>query len=590
MKSKSLFLTLALLVTITACGNSDDTPKNEPSEAAGSTQDAQQEASTPKTIIKRDFKEASSPIQIFGNAQVYTVNTNAPLVEAFATQNGKIIATGALGQLKKQYPLASNINLKGATVIPGFIDAHGHLLGLGQSLLNADLMGTKNKEEIISRLKDKEKELTKDQWLLGRGWDQNDWPVKELPSKSDLDKAFPDRPVWLERVDGHAGWANSAALGYVEKSLTGDWQIEGGEIVRDDNANATGIFIDNAVTLVESNVPSSSDEELSAALERAMSKTAQVGLTSMHDAGTSLKTWQLLEALRDEKKLKVRVYSMANGANEMLDYLCTEGTKIDPKAMLTARSIKLYSDGALGSRGAALIEDYSDAAGNKGLLIESKETLMKHASKAVGCGLQINIHAIGDRGNSVTLDVLSAATEGSQSIGRHRIEHSQVIEAKDFDRFKTLGLIASVQPTHATSDMYWAEQRVGSERIKGAYAWQKFIELGIPIALGSDFPVEQPDPLHGFYAAISRKDHVGWPEGGWYPEQRLSREQALFGFTLGAAYAAFQEQQLGSIEVGKLADFTVLSQDIMTIPEAEILKTKVIATYINGTNVFNMAQ
>ncbi len=586
MKAQFLFFTLLTFAVLTGCGDSQDSADSNVAELRSDELKAQEPTQT-SPAVKRDFKEASEPIRLYTNAQIYTVSAQSPTVEAFATQNGKFLATGTLKQLKSAYPLASEINLNGSTVIPGFIDAHGHLLGLGQSLLNADLMGTKNKAEIIERLKAKEKELADGQWLLGRGWDQNDWPNKALPSKSDLDEAFPTRPVWLERVDGHAGWANSAALAYVKKNLDGDWQIDGGEILRDDDEKATGVFIDNAASLVESKVPSSTDVELTAALEKAMTKTAQVGLTSMHDAGTSLKTWQLLESLNDQEKLKIRVYSMANGANDMLDHLCESGVQVDPRAMLTARSIKLYSDGALGSRGAALIEDYSDAAGNRGLLIESEETLTQHANRAAGCGLQINIHAIGDRGNRVTLNVLEAATQNESAPGRHRIEHSQVIAPEDFDRFKKLQLVASVQPTHATSDMYWAEERVGSERIKGAYAWQKFIELGIPLALGSDFPVEKPDPLHGFYAAVSRKDHAGWPEKGWYSTQTLSREQALYGFTLGAAYAAFQEKQLGSIETGKYADFTVLSQDIMKVAEADILSTKIMATYINGKNVFS---
>jgi hypothetical protein len=272
---------------------------------------------------------------------------------------------------------------------------------------------------------------------------------------------------------------------------------------------------------------------------------------------------------------------MADGASDMLTHLCDNGVQIDPEAKLTARAVKFYSDGALGSRGAALLADYSDDPGNVGLLIESEETLTQHAQRAAGCGLQINIHAIGDRGNRVTLNVLEAASSGDNP-GRHRIEHSQVVHADDFRRFRDNGLIASVQPTHATSDMYWAEDRVGSHRIKGAYAWITFANLGVPLALGSDFPVEKPDPLLGFYAAVSRQDTKGWPEGGWYAGQTLSREQALKGFTLDAAYAAFQEAQLGSISVGKYADFVILSKDIMTIPVEDILTTEILGTYVNG--------
>lgn len=529
---------------------------------------------------------AETGITVVTNATVYTVDSKQATVESFAFQDGKFIAVGSAAKISAAYPDASKLDLGGATVIPGIIDAHGHLLGLGQSLLFADLMGTNNKAEIIALLQDRAKDLVDGQWLLGRGWDQNDWPVKELPTAADLDAAFPDRPVWLERVDGHANWGNSKAMAFAKKDLNGDWQPEGGEIVRNAKAQPTGVFIDNAVSLIQEQVPPATEAELLEALSLAMQKTASVGLTAMHDAGTSLQVWKLLESLEQKNELDVRVYAMADGANDMLSYLCDKGPIIDPKARLTARSVKLYSDGALGSRGAALLSDYSDDPSNMGLLIESEATLTQHATRAEGCGLQVNIHAIGDRGNRVTLNVLDAANTPNNP-GRHRIEHSQVVAATDFKRFKELGLIASVQPTHATSDMYWAEDRVGAERIKGAYAWQTFIDAGVPLALGSDFPVERADPLPGFYAAIARQDAKGWPQQGWYPAQALSREQALHGFTLGAAYAAFQEDQLGSIEVGKRADFVVLSKDIMQVPIAEILSTEVLETYIDGDAVFS---
>lgn len=527
----------------------------------------------------------SSSVTIVHNASIYTVDKAHPKVEAFAYQDGKIIALGKAESLMTRFPNSNKNDLNGATVVPGLIDAHGHLLGLGQGLMNTDLMGTQSKDEIISRLKKQSETLVDDQWLLGRGWDQNDWSSKELPTAADLDQHFPDRPVWLERVDGHANWGNSLAMAVAKKDLNGDWQVDGGEVVRDTNNKATGVFIDNAVNLIQDYVPAPTEAELEEAIDRAMSKTASVGLTAMHDAGTSLRTWNLLQQKQNKNELKVRVYAMADGANEMLDNLCDNGRVIDQTAMLTARSIKLYSDGALGSRGAALIAPYSDAPNNVGLLIESENTLKNHANKASKCGLQVNIHAIGDRGNRVTLNVLDSI-KANDNPGRHRIEHSQVIAPDDFQRFKDLNLIASVQPTHATSDMYWAEERVGSERIKGAYAWQSFNKLGIPLALGSDFPVERPSPIPGFFAAIARKDAKGWPADGWYSEQRLTREQALYGFTLGAAYAAFQDSHIGSISEGKYADFTVLSKNIMTIPEADILSTEIVATYLNGKAIY----
>lgn len=561
MKKPLLIASLALLIS--ACQDQTTSPESS------------------NIVPKPDY----SNVTVVHNGTIYTVDINQPKADAFAYQDGKIIAVGQAESLIQRYPSAQQNDLNGATVIPGLIDAHGHLLGLGQSLMNADLMGTNSKAEIIDLLKQQTVSLVEGQWLLGRGWDQNDWKIKDLPTAADLDEHFPDRPVWLERVDGHANWGNSLAMAVAQKDLNGSWQTEGGEIVRNAKGQATGVFIDNAVNLIQAHVPSPSEAELNEALDIAMSKTASVGLTGMHDAGTSLNTWHLLNKKAADNKLKVRVYAMADGANGMLEHLCENGRTIDQSAMLTARSIKLYSDGALGSRGAALLAPYSDAPNNVGLLIESEASLSKHANKASKCGLQVNIHAIGDRGNQVTLNVLESI-QGVNNPGRHRIEHSQVIAPADFQRFKDLKLIASVQPTHATSDMYWAEKRVGSERIKGAYAWQKFNELGIPLALGSDFPVERPAPLLGFFAAIARKDAKGWPEKGWYPEQRLSREQALYGFTQGAAFAAFQENQVGSLTPGKYADFVVLSKNIMTIDEADVLSTKVMATYLNGKEIY----
>jgi len=551
-----------------------------------------QSSNSPTPAASHAETRQFSDVSIVHNATIYTSDISSPKVEAFAYQGNKFIDTGSTEGLQQKYPGAQNLDMMGATVIPGIIDAHGHLLGLGQSLVNVDLRGTKSKREIVEVLKSRAESMLPGQWLLGRGWDQNDWDVIELPTAADLDEVFADRPVWLERVDGHANWGNSKAMAVASEDLDGSWQPDGGEIVRDASGKASGVFVDNAVNLIQAYVPDETDAELTHALKLAMEKTASVGLTGMHDAGTSLRVWNLLEQLKQDQALGVRVYAMANGANQMLDYLCDNGAVVDPAAMLSSRSIKLYSDGALGSRGAALLSEYSDDAGNLGLLIESQETLTQHSTRAVNCGLQVNIHAIGDRGNQVTLNVLEAASGGDSAAnpGRHRIEHSQVIAIQDFQRFKDLDLIASVQPTHATSDMYWAEQRVGSERIKGAYAWQKFAELGIPLALGSDFPVEKPEPLLGFYAAVSRQDEKGWPEGGWYPKETLTREQALHGFTLGAAYSAFQEQQLGSITVGKFADFVVLSNDIMTVPVQDILKTQVLKTVINGNAVFSSTE
>jgi len=538
------------------------------------------------SVISGPLLADTKDVNIVIAKQVYTVNPEQTTVEAFAVSGGMIVATGSAQDLKAKYPTALITDHSEHTIVPGLIDAHGHFISLGQGEMRAELMGTVSKEDILSRLIAFEATLPKGQWLLGRGWDQNDWPTIELPTKADLDAAFPDRPVFLRRVDGHAAWANSAAMTVADRDLNGDWQVDGGDIVRDDKGEATGVFVDNAIGLVENKIPAPSVAEDREALSRSQNFMARVGLTGTHDAGTSLKVFKALQDMKAKGELNVRIYAMADGNADMFNYLCENGAVIDPDAMLTARSVKLYSDGALGSRGAALLAPYSDDPGNVGLLIETEEVLTQHAVRAAGCGLQVNIHAIGDRGNRNTINAIAAASKVENDLGRHRNEHSQVIDKSDFARFKALGIIASVQPTHATSDMYWAEDRVGAERIKGAYAWQTMAKMGIPLALGSDFPVERPHPIEGFYAAVTRQDSKAWPENGWYPAEALSREQALHGFTLGAAYAAFQEDQLGSIEVGKAADFTVFDQDIMQVPHNKILDTQIKATYVAGKAIF----
>lgn len=528
---------------------------------------------------------AYSAETLYTNATIYTVDQSKPVVDAMLIDGDQIVATGDARSLKKSHPQAKIVDLQGKTVIPGLIDAHAHLLSLGYALGRVDLVGSTDKVDILNRLKNFSKNLPEGQWLLGRGWDQNDWPTKELPSAADLDGAFPNRPVWLTRIDGHASWGNSAAMRVAEQELNGDWQPDGGEIVRDHHGKATGVFIDNAEALIGEKIPSPSHRETVAAMQRAIQQTASEGLTSVHNAGTSKDVWDLLKSMQADNELNIRYYAMADGSNTMLDYLCDAGAQIDENAMLTARAVKLYSDGALGSRGAALLKPYSDRPDQSGLLIEPAKVLKQYAVRAAKCGLQVNIHAIGDRGNRVTLDALEAASQHSNP-GRHRIEHAQVVDAEDFARFKSLNLIASIQPTHATSDMYWAQDRLGAERIKSAYAWQTLMQHGIPLALGSDFPVELSNPLLGFHAAITRQDANNWPENGWFSEQSLSREEALHGFTMGAAYAAFQEDIIGSLEAGKKADFVVLSKDIMRIPATEILNTKVLYTYLNGKLIY----
>ena len=525
---------------------------------------------------------------IIHNARIHTVDRDLPEAQALAVRGDRILMVGSDAQVLAAYAGARRINAAGRTIVPGLIDAHAHLMGQGASLMQADLVGTKSVEDILARLREFERRLPQGAWLTGRGWDQNDWPTRTFPTRSDLDEAFPDRPVWLERIDGHASWANTAALELAGlEVIRNSENPPGGEIVRDVSGEPTGVFIDAATSLVGRHVPDPSQGERLQALRLALEETARHGLTGVHDAGVGLGDIQLYRRAIGEGWFTLRLYGMISGRGETFDRICEEGPIHEDR--LTVRSVKFYIDGALGSRGAALIEPYSDAPETSGLLQTTPEAFTEDVKSAFACGFQVNTHAIGDLGNRVALDAYEEAFGAvGRSVGRHRIEHAQIVHPDDIPRFAELGVIAAMQPTHATSDMYWAEDRVGPDRIEGAYAWRSFAESGVALAFGSDFPVEKVNPLLGFYAAVTRQDADGYPEGGWEPAQRLTREEALHGFTLGAAYAAFQEDEIGSLEPGKLADFVVLSRDIMSIPAAEILETEVVATYFDGGPVYRI--
>ena len=521
------------------------------------------------------------------NARIHTLADGQPVAEALAWDaNGRLVAVGSRDEVMAKAAGAPVHDARGATVVPGLIDAHAHLMGLGYALMRADLVGARSKSEVIARLQAFAAELPEGAWLLGRGWDQNLWSAKSFPTAADLDAAFPDRPVWLERIDGHAGWANSAALRRVERDLSGDWQPDGGQILRADG-RATGVFIDAATRVVDDIVPPPDAAFRTEALERALEATARVGLTGVHDMGTSLADLGLYHRFADEGRLTLRVVGYADGDAAALEALCREGPYLHHSGRLRMSGVKFYADGALGSRGAALLEPYSDDHGNRGLLVTPPEQLLEGMRKAHRCGVQVATHAIGDRGNRLVLDDYAEVLgEGAQSDHRWRIEHAQVATLADIPRFQQLKVIASMQPTHATSDMPWAESRVGRERLAGAYAWRRFLQSNVRLALGSDFPVESADPRLGLYAAVTRQDLAGRPPGGWLPDQKLTPAEALRGFTTDAAWAGFTEAEVGRLAPGLRADFVLLDADPLAVDAARLPTIKVLSTWVDGERVF----
>ncbi|WP_255323063.1 amidohydrolase [Lysobacter sp. K5869] len=522
-------------------------------------------------------------------ARVHTLDPAQPRAQALAfDETGKILAVGGREELLQRYPDAKRLDLGAATVVPGLIDAHAHVFELGINQLQADLTGARSKAEAVQRLRDYARTLPAGQWLIGHGWDQNDWADARFPDAADLDAAFPDRPVWLQRVDGHAGWANSAAMRAAHRDLSGEWQPDGGRIVRGDDGRATGVFVDDAMYLIERARPPLQAAAVEQALTLGMQAAARHGLTGVHDAGVDLNTLRAYQRLADRKQVPLRITAFAAGDGDALDALCRDGLYQHPSGRLKMRTVKLYADGALGSRGAALLQDYSDDHGNRGLLRMSPEAMAKAIAKAKRCGVQVATHAIGDRGNREVLDLYANAlgADAAKSDHRWRIEHAQILAPEDLPRLASLQVIASMQPTHATSDMPWAEQRLGAQRINGAYAWRQLRDSGARLALGSDFPVESPDPRLGLFAAATRTDAEGKPLGGWHPEEKLTAYEALRGFTLNAAYAGFAENEVGSLAVGKRADFVVLEQDPLAIDPQRLRELTLLGTYVDGAPVW----
>ncbi len=510
---------------------------------------------------------------IVTNANIYTVDEASNKAEAFAVKDGKIISVGSQKEIESKYQAVDTINAEGHTVVPGFIDAHCHFLRLGLDQQTVDLVGTKSFDEVVKRVLDFQNER-KNKFILGRGWDQNDWEEKEFPNKNLLDKLYPKTPIALTRVDGHAVLCNQAALDL--GNVTINSKIEGGEVVIE-NGELTGVLVDNAEKLVMDYWPKPNRSEIVNALLNAQKLCFDLGLTTIDDAGLGQQEIEIIDSLQQSGDLKMRIYAMVSHSQKNLDYFLNKG--IIKTDRLNVRSFKFYADGALGSRGAMLREPYSDKPGHLGLLVTDLETLNKAAERISNSEYQMNTHAIGDSANHAVLQTYNKVLAGKKD-RRWRVEHAQIISPEDFELYKNV--MPSIQPTHATSDMYWAEDRVGEERVKGAYAFKQLLEAYGKVALGTDFPVERVSPFLTFYAAVARQDLEQYPEGGFQMENALSREETLKGMTIWAAYSNFEENEKGSIEVGKFADFIILDKDIMTVDAKEIPNIKVLSTVVGG--------
>ncbi|RYY59534.1 MAG: amidohydrolase [Chitinophagaceae bacterium] len=523
------------------------------------------------------------------NATIYTMDSAFSTSEAMVVQDGKILATGKADELRKKYKTKETLDARGKFIYPGLIDAHAHFFGYANSLRNADLVGTTSWEEILTRLQEFAK-THPDGWLLGRGWDQNDWPGKQYPDNKKLEELFPGRPVLLTRIDGHAAIASKTALD-LAGVRAGD-KIEGGEIdlleqgigsAETGPKMLSGLLVDNAVDLVSAKIPDASKDEMVRSIAQAEQNCFAVGLTSIDDCGLSVSDVGAIRELQDAGKLKMRLYVMLSDNPQSIDYMEQKG--ILQTDRLTVRGIKLYGDGALGSRGACLLQPYNDKPGYLGFLLNRPEHFDSAAARIIKAGYQMCTHAIGDSGNRTILNIYGKYLKGKNDL-RWRIEHAQVINQADFNLFGLHSIVPSVQPTHATSDMYWAETRLGAGRVKGAYAYKQLLGQNGWIPLGTDFPVEDISPFKTFYAAVVRKDASGFPDGGYQMSNALTREEALKGMTIWAARANFEENVKGSLEPGKFADFIILDKDLMKTPEKELLQTQVWMTWSNGEKVF----
>jgi predicted amidohydrolase YtcJ len=531
---------------------------------------------------------------IVHNAHVYTVHAAQATAEAVAVRGDRIVLVGSSdAALALRGPDTRVIDAKGATLVPGIQDSHGHFTGLGESLQVLQLRGTTSFDEIVEMVRARAATARPGEWIRGRSWDQNDWPTKDWPHHQRLTEAAPNNPVYLTRVDGHAALVNKAALDAAGVTrATAD--PAGGRIIRDPQGEPAGVLIDSAQGLVASKIPPVTDTQLDEQILLADGEARKLGLTMVHDAGTTPEVVAAYKRLIDAGRLKTRLYVMLRGPLSMLEPEFKKGPVINYGGYrLSVRAIKIGADGALGSRGAALLEPYSDEPSTSGLMTTSPEEIYAQTLAASRAGFQTCIHAIGDRGNRVAMDVferVQSDVPGARAL-RMRNEHAQILDAAEIPRFATLNVIASMQATHATSDMPWVPDRIGAQRTQeGAYVWQRLLKSGVVLANGSDFPVEEPNPMLGFYAALTRQDRDGQPPNGWMPEGRLSREEMLKSFTWNAAYAAHSEKDLGSLEVGKLADMVLLDKDVMTVDPKEILSTHPLVTIISGEIVYERQQ
>jgi predicted amidohydrolase YtcJ len=522
------------------------------------------------------------------NARIYTADATRPVAEALAVRDGRIAFVGsARGALALAGPRTQRFDASGRTVIPGMVDAHAHLLGLGQALRTVDLVGTRSFDEIVARVREQAARTPAGEWIRGRGWDQNDWADTRFPAHDALSRAVPDHPVFLTRVDGHAAVVNAKALALAGvTAATAD--PPGGRIIRDTGGAPSGVLVDGAMGLVTRVIPAPSKSELRAQTLAAIAEANRWGLTGIHDAGVGPDGIAVYEELAREGQYDLRNYVMLRANDSTIAAFLRRGPQLALHgARLWLRAIKISADGALGSRGAALLEPYSDEPSQAGLLLQEPDRIRRVAVQALRAGFQLNVHAIGDRANRLVLDAFEAALrEVPVADHRFRVEHAQILHRDDLPRFARLDVIPSMQGSHQSSDMYWVPNRVGWGRTLGAYAWRSLLASGVVIPNGSDFPVEAVNPLISFHAFVTRQDAAGFPAGGWFPGQRTTREEALLSMTLWPAYAAFMEDDAGSLTAGKYADFVMLDRDIMTVAAEEILDAAVVMTVLGGRVVY----